>query len=131
MSEGSSVEPVRSGAGIREPSSPSGASNAKGTKTGFALLRCAAPFIAAGFLSLTFSTFPHPPVDLGGDADTSLAAVLGFARAHNLQFGHDIVMTYGASGKDVVVGGDDEHASAKSAASASTGTGTGGRITFP
>ncbi len=58
----------------------------------------ALPLLAAVLVMLTFVTFPPAPVDLKVDADTSLSAVLNYAQQHGLQFGTDLVSTYGPLG---------------------------------
>jgi hypothetical protein len=47
---------------------------------------------------LSYLTLPGGPSDLDMDADASLSEVLGFAYQHGLQFGTDIVCTYGPLG---------------------------------
>ncbi len=47
---------------------------------------------------LTFVTIPPAPVDLQVDSDTSLSAVLNYAQQQGLQFGTDLVFTYGPLG---------------------------------
>jgi len=58
----------------------------------------ALPLLAAVVVMLTFVTFPPAPVELKVDADTSLSAVLNDAQQHGLQFGTDLVSTYGPLG---------------------------------
>ncbi len=55
-----------------------------------------APFLAAALLALAFLTFPDAPPD--NDVDSSLGEVLSYAHLHNLQFGSDLVLTYGPLG---------------------------------
>jgi hypothetical protein len=47
---------------------------------------------------MTFLTIPPAAVDLNVDADTSWCAVLNYAHQHGLQFGTDLVFTYGPLG---------------------------------
>ena len=54
------------------------------------------PLLAAVFIMLTFLTIPRAPV--GVDADTSLSEVLSYAHQQGLQFGTDLVFTYGPLG---------------------------------
>ena len=56
----------------------------------------AAPFLAAVLLMLSFVTFPTPPPD--NDVDSSLSGVLNYAHIHGIQFGPDLVFTYGPLG---------------------------------
>jgi hypothetical protein len=56
------------------------------------------PWIAAGFITLTFVTFPSSVKDIGVDGDVSWSAVLNYAHQHGLQFGTDIVFTFGPLG---------------------------------
>ena len=56
------------------------------------------PLLAAVLVMLTFVTIPPAPVDLQVDADTSLSAVLNYAQQQGLQFGPDLVSTYGPLG---------------------------------
>jgi hypothetical protein len=58
----------------------------------------ALPLLAAALLMLTFVTLPPAPVDLKVDADTSLSAVLNYGQQQGLQFGTDLVSTYGPLG---------------------------------
>jgi len=58
--------------------------------------RKAAPFLAAVLLMLSFVTFPPPPPD--NDVDSSLSGVLNYAHDQGLQFGPDLVLTYGPLG---------------------------------
>ncbi len=55
-----------------------------------------APLVVAALLTLTFLTFPEPPPD--NDVDSSLGAVLSFASQQHLQFGPEVVFTYGPLG---------------------------------
>jgi hypothetical protein len=52
--------------------------------------------MVAGLLALSFATFPVAPPD--NSVDSSLAAVLGYARERRLQFGPDLALTYGPLG---------------------------------
>jgi len=56
----------------------------------------ARPLLAAGLLLLTFVTMPPAPCEL--DMDPSLSAVLNYAHQHQLQYGSDVVYTYGPWG---------------------------------
>ena len=56
------------------------------------------PLLAAALVMLTFVTIPPAPMDLKVDADTSLSAVLNYAQQQGLQFGTDLVCTYGPLG---------------------------------
>src|SRR6266566_6554345 len=56
----------------------------------------ARPLLAAGLLLLTFVTIPPAPCEL--DMDPSLSAVLNYAHQHQLQYGSDVVYTYGPWG---------------------------------
>jgi hypothetical protein len=56
------------------------------------------PLMAAVLVMLTFVTISRPPSDLNVDTDTSLSAVLNYAHQHDLQFGTDLVCTYGPLG---------------------------------
>ena len=56
----------------------------------------AAPFLAAVLLMLSFVTFPTPPPD--NDVDSSLSGVLNYAHNQGIQFGPDLVFTYGPLG---------------------------------
>ncbi len=56
------------------------------------------PLIAAVLIMLTFVTFPPGPKDIGMDGDVSLAAVLNYAHAQGIQFGPELVFTYGPLG---------------------------------
>jgi hypothetical protein len=56
------------------------------------------PLIAAAVVMLTVLTLSRAPVDLKVDADTSLSAVLNYGHQHGLQFGTDLVFTYGPLG---------------------------------
>jgi hypothetical protein len=58
----------------------------------------ALPLLAAVLVMLTFVTIPPAPVDLKVDTDTSLSPVLNYAQQHGLQFGPDLVSTYGPLG---------------------------------
>lgn len=58
----------------------------------------ALPLLAAMLVMLTFLTIPPAPVDLKVDTDTSFIAVLDYAQQHGLQFGPDLVCTYGPLG---------------------------------
>ena len=58
----------------------------------------ALPLLAAVLVMLTFVTIPPAPVDLKVDTDTSLSAVLNYAQQQGLQFGPDLVATYGPLG---------------------------------
>ena len=60
--------------------------------------RVAAPLLAAVLVMMTFLTIPPPALDLNVDADTSWCAVLNYAHQHGLQFGTDLVFTYGPLG---------------------------------
>ena len=100
MSERDRFEPGPPGEGTAtgQPAFSSAAEAHDSRRSRFSFLRRAGPFLTAAFLALTFATFPIPPGDLVIDSDSSLAAVLGFARAHGLQFGHDLFITYGPLG---------------------------------
>src|SRR6266567_1089426 len=56
----------------------------------------ARPLLAAGLLLLTFVTIPPAPCE--PDVDPSLSAVLNYAHQHQLQYGSDVVYTYGPWG---------------------------------
>jgi hypothetical protein len=56
----------------------------------------AAPFLAAVLLMVCFLTFPDAPPD--NDVDSSLSGVLSYAHAQGIQFGPDLVITYGPLG---------------------------------
>ena len=56
----------------------------------------ARPLLAAALLLLTFVTIPPAPCEL--DMDPSLSAVLNYAHQHQLQYGSDVVYTYGPWG---------------------------------
>jgi hypothetical protein len=56
------------------------------------------PLLAAVLVMLTFVTIARPPSDLNVDTDTSLNAVLNYANQHRMQFGTDLVCTYGPLG---------------------------------
>ena len=56
------------------------------------------PLLVAIPVMLTFVTIPPAAVDLDMDADTSWCAVLEYAHRHGLQFGTDLVFTYGPLG---------------------------------
>ena len=56
------------------------------------------PLIAAVLVMLTFVTISRPLSDLNVDTDTSLSAVLNYAHQNHLQFGTDLVCTYGPLG---------------------------------
>ena len=56
------------------------------------------PLLAAVLVMLVFVTLPPTPTDLDADPDTSLSAVLNYAQQHGLQFGTDLVYTYGPLG---------------------------------
>ncbi len=58
----------------------------------------ALPLLAAAMVMLTILTVPRAPLDLDVDADTSLSEVLSHAHQHGLQFGTDLVFTYGPLG---------------------------------
>ena len=60
--------------------------------------RIAAPLLAAVLVMMTFLTIPPAALDLNVDADTSWCAVLNYAHQHGLQFGTDLVFTYGPLG---------------------------------
>ncbi len=59
-------------------------------------MRAALPFIVAGLLALTFLTLPSVPGEL--EMDRALSAVLDNAHQNGLQFGTDLVTTYGPLG---------------------------------
>jgi hypothetical protein len=65
---------------------------------GVSRLSVALPLLAAVLVMLTFVTIPPAPVDLNVDADTSLSGVLNYAQQHGLQFGPELVSTYGPLG---------------------------------
>jgi lysophospholipase L1-like esterase len=54
------------------------------------------PFLAAVLLMLDFVTFPAAPPD--NSVDSSLSAVLSYAHQRGIQFGPDLVFTYGPLG---------------------------------
>jgi hypothetical protein len=54
------------------------------------------PFLAAVLLMLDFVTFPAAPPD--NSVDSSLSAVLSYAHQQGIQFGPDLVFTYGPLG---------------------------------
>jgi hypothetical protein len=54
------------------------------------------PFLAAALLMLGFVTFPAAPPD--NSVDSSLSAVLSYAHQQGIQFGPDLVFTYGPLG---------------------------------
>ena len=54
------------------------------------------PFLAAVLLMLGFVTFPAPPPD--NSVDSSLSGVLSYAHQQGIQFGPDLVFTYGPLG---------------------------------
>ena len=54
------------------------------------------PFLAAVLLMLSFVTFPAAPPD--NSVDSSLSGVLSYAHQQGLQFGPDLVFTYGPLG---------------------------------
>jgi hypothetical protein len=56
------------------------------------------PLVAAALAMLTFVTISRAPLDLKVDADTSLNTVLSYAHQQGLQFGTDLVFTYGPLG---------------------------------
>ncbi len=56
------------------------------------------PLLATVLVMLTVLTVPRAPVDLDTDADTSLSEVLSYAHQQGLQFGTDLVFTYGPLG---------------------------------
>ena len=56
------------------------------------------PLFAAVLVMLTFVTLSRPPSDLNVDTDTSLSAVLNYAHQHRVQFGTELVSTYGPLG---------------------------------
>ena len=58
----------------------------------------ALPLLAAVLVMLTFLTLQRAPTDLGVDTDTSLSEVLNYANQHGLQFGPELVSTYGPLG---------------------------------
>jgi len=53
------------------------------------------PLLAAVLVMLSCLTLPRAATELDVDADTSLTEVLGYARQQGLQFGTDLVCTYG------------------------------------
>lgn len=57
-----------------------------------------APLLTAGLLMLVFVTIPPPPMSLNIDVDSSLSGVLNYAHQHRLQYGTDVVFTYGPMG---------------------------------
>jgi hypothetical protein len=69
---------------------------ANGVKTETRWLRDAWPLVASGLLLLTFVVIPFAVVDT--DADPSLSLVLNYAHEHGLQFGTEVVYTYGPLG---------------------------------
>ena len=54
--------------------------------------------LATVLVMLSYLTLPGGPTDLDMDADASLSEVLGYAYQHGLQFGTDVVFTYGPLG---------------------------------
>ncbi len=56
------------------------------------------PFLAAVLVMLIVLNIPRAPTQLDVDADTSLSEVLSYAHQQGLQFGTDIVYTYGPLG---------------------------------
>ncbi len=60
--------------------------------------RLLVPLFVAALATLTFLTLSRAPLDLRVDADTSLCAVLNYANQQGLQFGTDLVFTYGPLG---------------------------------
>ena len=58
--------------------------------------RRAGPFLAAVLLMLGFVTFPAPPPD--NSVDSSLSGVLSYAHQQGVQFGPELVFTYGPLG---------------------------------
>jgi len=56
----------------------------------------ALPFLAAVLLMLSFVTFPPAPPD--NDVDSSLSGVLNYAHQQGIQFGPELVFTYGPLG---------------------------------
>jgi hypothetical protein len=60
--------------------------------------RLLVPLVVAALMTLTFLTLSRAPLDLKVDADTSLCAVLNYAHQQGLQFGTDLVFTYGPLG---------------------------------
>jgi len=71
-----------------DPAGPAGAA-----RRGIAL-----PLLAAVLVMLTFLTLQRAPTDLTVDTDTSLSEVLNYANQHGLQFGTELVSTYGPLG---------------------------------
>src|SRR5438874_489993 len=61
-----------------------------------ARLARAAPFLTALFLALTYITIPRQPFVI--DDALSEKSVLSYAHEHGMQFGTDIVFTYGPLG---------------------------------
>src|SRR6266849_4381561 len=54
------------------------------------------PLLTASFVTLAFVRIPRRPFST--DVDSSWCAVLDYARQHGLQFGHDLIFTYGPLG---------------------------------
>jgi hypothetical protein len=61
------------------------------------------PLLAAVLVMLSFLTLPRSATDLDLDSDASLSEVLGYAHQQGLQFGTDIVSTYGPLGYVIFV----------------------------
>src|ERR1035441_3227384 len=61
------------------------------------------PLLAAVLVMLSCVTLPRAATDLDMDSDTSLSEVLGYAHQQGLQFGTDLVSTWGPLGYVVFV----------------------------
>src|ERR1035438_9042040 len=61
------------------------------------------PLLAALLVMLSYLTLPCPGKDLDMDADVSLNEVLAYAHQVGLQFGTDLVCTYGPLGYAIFV----------------------------